>query len=98
MVLSSANTAVELEQPVPALMPSAQSALVALLALFTRNVALTTELRQMRETMTAIQYAKEIERFHCLDGLKDGFCPACGGAVNVIDNGHGTGVRIVSRW
>ena len=52
----------------------------------------------MTEAMTGMQYAKELERFHLLDGLKDNLCPCCGGAVNVVDNGHGTGVKIESRW
>lgn len=50
------------------------------------------------EILTSIMYAKALERFHCLDGLKDGFCPCCGAPVDVEDNGHGTGVRIKSRW
>lgn len=52
----------------------------------------------LTQAFTAQQYAKSLERFHTLDGLKDNICPCCGGAVNVVDNGHGTGVRIESRW
>lgn len=52
----------------------------------------------MTEAMTGMQYAKELERFHLLDGLRDNLCPCCGGAVNVVDNGYGTGVKIESRW
>jgi len=60
--------------------------------------ALRAELATMKELLTSVMYAKELERFHALDGLKDGMCPACGGAVNVEDNGFGTGIKIRSRW
>ena len=62
------------------------------------NHRLRSQVESLTEAMTAMQYAKELERFHTLDGLKDNLCPCCGGAVNVVDNGYGTGAQIVSRW
>jgi len=59
---------------------------------------LRAEVASMKEAMQGMEYAKTLERFHNLDGLRDGFCPCCGGAVNVVDNGHGHGVKIESRW
>jgi len=46
---------------------------------------LRAEVRAYREAFTAMQYAKEIERFHILGGLKDDLCPACGSPVRVIE-------------
>ena len=59
---------------------------------------LRAQVDALTEAMTAKEYAQQIERFHTLDGLKDGFCPCCGAAVNLVDNGHGHGVKIESRW
>jgi len=62
------------------------------------RVALVKENASLKEALTSMEYVRTLERFHTLDGLKDGFCPACGAAVNIIDNGYGTGVKIESRW
>jgi len=59
---------------------------------------LRAENAHLHEALTSEAYVKSLERFHTLDGLKDGFCPCCGAAVNLVDNGHGTGVKIQSRW
>lgn len=42
------------------------------------NASLTTAL-------TSSRYAKELERFHVLDGLKDDLCPSCGSPVQVVE-------------
>jgi len=59
---------------------------------------LRAEVASLKEAMQGMEYAKTLERFHNLDGLQDNLCPCCGGAVNVVDNGHGHGVKIESRW
>lgn len=59
---------------------------------------LMDEVASLKASMQGMEYAKTLERFHNLDGLKDNLCPCCGGAVNVVDNGHGHGVKIESRW
>ena len=46
---------------------------------------LRAEVRAYREAFTAMQYAKEIERFHLVDGLKDDLCPACGSPVRLVE-------------
>lgn len=45
---------------------------------------LRAEVNAYREAFQAMAYAKTIERFHTLTGLKDDLCPACGSPVRII--------------
>ena len=46
---------------------------------------LRAEVTAYREAFTAMQYAKEMERFHTFKGVKDDLCPCCGGPVQAIE-------------
>lgn len=54
---------------------------------------LEAEVRSYREAFTAMGYAKELERFHLLDGLKDDRCPACGSPVRLVEGPEYPGER-----
>lgn len=56
------------------------------------------ELVRLREAFTAMECAKRLERFHCLDAIKDDCCPCCGSPIKVVDNGHGSGVKLEPRY
>ena len=63
------------------------------LDVMSRLEELEAEVRAYREAFTAMQYAKEIERFHVIDGLKDDLCPACGSPVRVVVGERYSGER-----
>ena len=59
---------------------------------------LRMELERMREVLTSVMYAQSLERYARLDALKDNHCPCCGSAVNLVENGYTTGMRLEPRW
>lgn len=59
---------------------------------------LRAEVASYREAFTAMEYARRIERFHQLDAIRDDKCPCCGSPIRVVDNGHGSGVKLEPRF
>lgn len=50
-----------------------------------RFAELERELVAAREALTSVHYARMLDRFHALDGIKDDSCPCCGAHVEVIE-------------
>ena len=58
-------------------------------------------LRRSLEAMNLSLWHQTLDRFHGFDSIRDGFCPSCGGPVEVerrgrADDGFPEGVRLVA--